>query len=181
MKKIYVLLFLSLILGGCSLLFRSTGPAPTSLVAGQTVQLDFPVKDREGNDLVLSDYKGKKIYINFWATWCGPCLREIPELEEVYQEYKDNEGYVFLSLTAPNDRDYGNTTADTDTGQILAKAEELGISYPVLFDYKNQAASQFGLAAFPTHIFINSDGKLSVAYIGQVQKEKLIELLEGME
>lgn len=45
----------------------------------------------------------EKVYINFWATWCGPCIREIPELEEVYQEYKDKDDFVFLSITSPND------------------------------------------------------------------------------
>ncbi|WP_029176173.1 TlpA family protein disulfide reductase [Streptococcus suis] len=170
------------ILTACSLL-PLVGPSSTesTLQANQPVTLDFSLKDKDGNDVNLADYKGKKIYINVWATWCGPCQREIPELEEVYQEYKDKEDYVFLSITSPKDAEFANTNpADVSKDEILEKASELGATYPVLFDTKVQAMTHFGIAAFPTHILINSDGTLKVSFAGQVQKDKLVELLEEM-
>lgn len=187
MKKTVVAFFCVLVsclaLSGCALLpLLSSKSSETALQVNQPVTLDFSIKDKDGNDVHLADYKGKKIYINVWATWCGPCLREIPELEEVYQEYKDKEDYVFLSITSPDDAEFGNTNpADVSKEEILAKAEELGVHYPVLFDSQNQAKDNFGLAAFPTHIFINSDGTLKLVFAGQVQKNKLVELLEEMQ
>ncbi|WP_105210286.1 TlpA family protein disulfide reductase [Streptococcus suis] len=171
------------VLTACSLLpLVSPSSTESTLQANQPVTLDFSLKDKDGNDVNLADYKGKKIYINVWATWCGPCQREIPELEEVYQEYKDKEDFVFLSITSPEDAEFENTNpADVSKAEILEKASELGATYPVLFDTKDQAMTQFGIAAFPTHILINSDGTLKVSFAGQVQKDKLVQLLEEMQ
>lgn len=187
MKKVLVLLvsFLAscFLLTGCALLpLFSSKSYESTLKPNQPVTLDFSIKDKDGNDVHLADYKGKKIYINVWATWCGPCLREIPELEEVYQEYKDREDYVFLSITSPNDEVFENENpADVSKDEILSETDKLGIHYPVLFDSKDQAATNFGLAAFPTHILINSDGTLSRSFAGQIQKDKLMELLEEVK
>ena len=63
----------------------------------------FTLLNQDNQPISLSDFKGKKVYINVWASWCGPCLREIPELEKVYQKVKAREDIVFLSITSPND------------------------------------------------------------------------------
>ncbi|HFU3939302.1 TPA: TlpA family protein disulfide reductase [Streptococcus suis] len=187
MKKllsiIACLLVSCFVLTACSLLpLVSPSSTESTLQANQPVTLDFSLKDKDGKDVNLADYKGKKIYINVWATYCGPCQREIPELEEVYQEYKDKEDYVFLSITSPKDAEFANTNpSDVSKDEILEKASELGATYPVLFDTKDQAMTHFGIAAFPTHILINSDGTLKVSFAGQVQKDKLVELLEEMQ
>ena len=188
MKKIFLLFLSSLILAGCSSVTNTTNSSSesssdsSSSTVSQSSALDFTVKDADDNDVNLADYQGKKVYINFWATWCGPCIREIPELEEVYQEYKDKDDFVFLSITSPNDAKFANTNpADESQKVILSKAKELGITYPVLFDTKDQAATKFALSAVPTHIFINSDGTLKQTFAGQIQKEQLIELLNGMK
>ncbi|MGQ7339521.1 TlpA family protein disulfide reductase [Streptococcus suis] len=187
MKKlvsiVVCLLVSCFVLTACSLLpLVSPSSTESTLQANQPVTLDFSLKDKDGKDVNLADYKGKKIYINVWATWCGPCQREIPELEEVYQEYKDKEDYVFLSITSPKDAEFANTNpADVSKDEILEKASELGATYPVLFDTKDQAMTHFGIPAFPTHILINSDGTLKVSFAGQVQKDKLVELLEEMQ
>ena len=188
MKKIFLLFLSSLILAGCSSVTNTTNFSSesssdsSSSTVSQSSALDFTVKDADGNDVNLADYQGKKVYINFWATWCGPCIREIPELEEVYQEYKDKDDFVFLSITSPNDAKFANSNpADESQAVILSTAEELGISYPVLFDTKDQAATKFALSAVPTHIFINSDGTLKQTFAGQIQKDYLIQLLDEME
>ena len=181
MKKIALLLLASSVLGGCSLLLPSTMKESQEAAVSQVVDAAVTVKDKDGMDVHLADYKGKKLYINVWASWCGPCMREIPELEEVYQLYKDKEDYVFLSLTSPNDALFGNSQPqDRSAEEILAVAKERGITYPVLFDSKDQAATHFALRAFPTHIFVNSDGTISKQFSGQIQKEQLIGQLEDL-
>ena len=188
MKKIIALFLSGFLLTACSSVSDTTTSSSesssdsSSSVISQSSVLNFTVKDVDGNDVNLADYQGKKVYINFWATWCGPCIREIPELEEVYQEYKDKDDYVFLSITSPNDAKFANANpVDESQEVILSKAKELGISYPVLFDTKDQAATKFALSAVPTHIFINSDGTLKQTFAGQIQKDYLIQLLDEME
>ena len=141
MKKIIALFLSGFLLTACSSVSDTTTSSSgsssdsSSSVISQSSVLNFTVKDVVGNDVNLADYHGKKVYINFWATWCGPCIREIPELEEVYQEYKDKDDFVFLSITSPNDAKFANANpADESQKVILSKANELGITYPVLFD-----------------------------------------------
>ena len=181
MKKTIFFLLLASSLGGCSLLLPSTMNQSQEVTVQQATDAAVTVKDKNGKDVHLADYKGKKLYINVWASWCGPCMREIPELEEVYQLYKDKEDYVFLSLTSPNDALFGNNQPQDKTAkEILAVAKEKGITYPVLFDSKDQAATHFALRAFPTHIFVNSDGTINKQFPGQIQKDLLIEQLESL-
>ena len=95
--------------------------------------------DKDGKTVKLSDFKGKKVYINMWASWCGPCMREIPELEKTYQKLKDNKDIVFLSMTSPNDSEFKNQSPqDKGKDVILNKAKELGVTYPVLFDVNDR-------------------------------------------
>ena len=110
--------------------------------------------DKDGNTVKLSDYKGKKVYINVWASWCGPCVREMPELEKAYQKLKDKEDVVFLSITSPSDDVFKNQSPqDKDKATILAKAKELGVTYPVLFDVNDRFLVNYTIRSFPTHIF----------------------------
>ena len=138
--------------------------------------------DKDGKEVKLSDFKGKKVYINVWASWCGPCLREIPELEKVYQKVKAKEDIVFLSITSPNDEVFKNQNpSDKSKDVILAKAKELNLTYPVLFDVNDRFLINYGIRSFPTHIFINSDGTIANRFPGSLTEEKLTEELGKMK
>lgn len=137
---------------------------------------DFSAMDKDGNTVKLSDYKGKKVYINVWASWCGPCVREMPELEKAYQKLKDKEDVVFLSITSPSDDVFKNQSPqDKDKATILAKAQELGVTYPVLFDVNDRFLVNYTIRSFPTHIFINSDGTVSNQISGALTESALEE------
>lgn len=143
---------------------------------------NFIVKDIDGNDVKLSDFKGKKIYINIWASWCGPCIREIPELEKVYQEIKNNEDIVFISITSPSDAAFENMNpADETKKVILDKANELGVTYPVLFDFQDKVFTKYSVRAFPTHIFINSDGTINAQIPGMMNEKTLSEHIKNLK
>lgn len=143
---------------------------------------DFSAMDKDGNTIKLSDFKGKKVYINVWASWCGPCIREIPELEETYKKLKDKEDVVFLSITSPNDETFKNQNpADKDKATILAKANELGVTYPVLFDVNDRFMVNYTIRSFPTHIFINSDGTIGNKVVGGLTGETLEQELEKLK
>ena len=135
---------------------------------------DFTAKDINGKEVKLSDFKGKKVYINVWASWCGPCKIEMPGLEKVYQKNKNNNDFVFLSITSPSDKEFKNSKpADQDKETILGLAEQKKITYPILFDVNDRFMINYSIRSFPTHIFVNSDGTLAEQAVGVMDESTL--------
>jgi len=192
MKKLSVLsatlLSSALILSACSSTSEkkeetNKQTATSSSNENKAIQAyDFTAMDKDGKTVKLSDFKGKKVYINMWASWCGPCMREIPELEKTYQKLKDNKDIVFLSMTSPNDSEFKNQSPQ-DKGKevILNKAKELGVTYPVLFDVNDRFIINYAIRSFPTHIFINSDGTIGNRIAGAVTEESLTKEIEKLK
>lgn len=192
MKKLTILsatlLSSALILSACSSTSdkkeepnKQTATSSTS--ENKAIQaFDFTAMDKDGKTVKLSDFKGKKVYINMWASWCGPCMREIPELEKTYQKLKDNKDIVFLSMTSPNDSEFKNQSPqDKGKDVILNKAKELGVTYPVLFDVNDRFIINYAIRSFPTHIFINSDGTIGNRIAGGVTEELLTKEIEKLK
>ena len=192
MKKLSVLsatlLSSALILSACASTFEKTEETNKQTTTSSTSEnkaiqaYDFTAMDKDGKTVKLSDFKGKKVYINMWASWCGPCMREIPELEKTYQKLKDNKDIVFLSMTSPNDSEFKNQSPQ-DKGKevILNKAKELGVTYPVLFDVNDRFIINYAIRSFPTHIFINSDGTIGNRIAGAVTEESLTKEIEKLK
>ena len=192
MKKLTILsatlLSSALILSACSSTSdkkeeTNKQTATSSTSENKAIQaFDFTAMDKDGKTVKLSDFKGKKVYINMWASWCGPCMREIPELEKTYQKLKDNKDIVFLSMTSPNDAEFKNQSPqDKGKDVILNKAKELGATYPVLFDVNDRFIINYAIRSFPTHILINSDGTFETRIAGAVTEESLTKELEKLK
>ena len=123
--------------------------------------LDLTMKDMNGADFKLADHKGKVILVNFWATWCPPCLVEIPEFEKVYAERKA-DGFVIL----------GVSTDDT-AEQLRAFASERKVTYPLLL-ITPQVEDAYGpLFGLPTSVLIARDGSVCKRHFGPMSKEQL--------
>ena len=192
MKKLTILsatlLSSALILSACSSTSdkkeeTNKQTATSSTSENKAIQaFDFTAMDKDGKTVKLSDFKGKKVYINMWASWCGPCMREIPELEKTYQKLKNNKDVVFLSMTSPNDSEFKNQSPqDKGKDVILNKAKELGVTYPVLFDINDRFIINYAIRSFPTHIFINSDGTIGNRITGAVTEESLTKEIEKLK
>lgn len=192
MKKLTILsatlLSSALILNACSSTSdkkeeTNKQTATSSTSENKAIQaFDFTAMDKDGKTVKLSDFKGKKVYINMWASWCGPCMREIPELEKTYQKLKNNKDVVFLSMTSPNDSEFKNQSPqDKGKDVILNKAKELGVTYPVLFDINDRFIINYAIRSFPTHIFINSDGTIGNRIAGGVTEELLTKEIEKLK
>ena len=192
MKKLTILsatlLSSALILSACSSTSdkkeeTNKQTATSSTSENKAIQaFDFTAMDKDGKTVKLSDFKGKKVYINMWASWCGPCMREIPELEKTYQKLKNNKDVVFLSMTSPNDSEFKNQSPqDKGKDVILNKAKELGVTYPVLFDVNDRFIINYAIRSFPTHIFINSDGTIRNRIAGGVTEELLTKEIEKLK
>jgi peroxiredoxin len=136
------------------------GGAPACKAEG-TANLDLTVKDMNGADFKLADQKGKVILLNFWATWCPPCLVEIPEFIKVYDE-KKSEGFMIL----------GVSTDDT-AEQLRAFAADKRVNYPLLMltpEVEDAYGPLFGL---PTSVLIARDGSVCKRHFGPLSKEQL--------
>lgn len=192
MKKLTILsatlLSSALILSACSSTSdkkeeTNKQTATSSTSENKAIQaFDFTAMDKDGKTVKLSDFKGEKVYINMWASWCGPCMREIPELEKTYQKLKNNKDIVFLSMTSPNDSEFKNQSPqDKGKDVILNKAKELGVTYPVLFDVNDRFIINYAIRSFPTHIFINSDGTIGNRIAGGVTEELLTKEIEKLK
>jgi len=115
----------------------------------------FTLPDLSGHEIHLSDFKGKVVLLNFWATWCGPCREEMPGMQNLWEKNKDN-GFVILAVAA----DRGNQE------QIEAFAQELTLTYPILLDPDGKVRNQYEVAALPMSYLIGRDGKISGRVMG---------------
>lgn len=156
-------LILSLCLSGCMLLQKEheivpIKPAPQPQVA------DFTALDAQGNEVALYDFIGKPIVLNFWATWCGPCMREMPEFQQAYLDYQDQVQFVMVNMT--------DGAYETVEG-VQAFLQEQGYTFPVLFDTQAQAATVYQVYSIPTTCFISADGQLVSRKVGTLSAQAL--------
>lgn len=136
--------------------------------------LDFNLYDQYGKEHKLSDYKGKTIFLNFWATWCPPCRQEMPYIEELYKEYnKNNNDIVILGISSPNLGREGNKE------YIEEFLKEEGYTFPVLFDEGGSLVYQYGINAFPSTFIIDKKGDIMQYVPGVMDKENMKQLIES--
>ena len=132
---------------------------------------DFTATDADGNEVKLSDYFGKPIVLNFWASWCGYCLQEMPDFEEIY---KENPDVQFLMVNA--------TSSQSETAENAKKViSENGYTFPVIYDTKGEAANVYNISSLPITYFIDENGNLVTYGLGRLDKasvEKGIELIK---
>src|SRR4051812_47745458 len=127
---------------------------------GEPAKLDLTLKDMHGASVRLADYKGQVIVLNFWATWCGPCQLEIPELVETYTKYKD-KGVVVLGVSI-----------DDSAETLRAYAPQKKMTYPVLLMQDDVDEAYGPILGVPITFFIGRDGRISRKHFGPVTKEQ---------
>ena len=125
---------------------------------------NFTLKDQFGQEHTISEYKGKVIFLNFWATWCGPCQHEIPYIQKMYEKYKDE--VVFLGVTNEYE------------GDVLSFVEENNMTYPTLMDESGEVFRRYGIRSFPTTFMIDVDGNVYGAVHGSVNEEMIEKMIE---
>lgn len=110
---------------------------------------DFTVLDENGNAVKLSDFRGKPVVLNFWATWCGYCIREMPDFNTAYSKYPEIQ---FLMV---------NATSNSDTVEKAKKAKaDNGYNFDIFFDTAGEAVNAYNVTGFPTTYFISAEGEL---------------------
>lgn len=132
--------------------------------------IDFTLKDQYGNTHTLSDYKGKTVFLNFWATWCSPCRAEMPDIQKLYEEFQQ-EDVVILGVAAPN---LGREKSEEGIKGFL---EENGYTYPVVMDTEAEAFQAYGINSFPTTFMIDKDGNVFGYIPGQLSEEIMRDII----
>ena len=121
---------------------------------------DFTLTDQFGNVHTLSEYKGKTIFLNFWATWCGPCRMEMPYIQKVYEDYGSNNGdVIILGVANPKTEAHPNNSDGTQE-EIESFLTENGYTYPVAMDLDGSVFAAYGIQAFPTTFMIDKNGNV---------------------
>lgn len=142
--------------------------------SGLTPAIDFTLTDQYGNTHKLSDYKGKTVFLNFWATWCSPCRAEMPDIQKLYEsaETEGEDALVVLGVAAPN---LGNEKSEEE---IKAFLEENGYTYPVLMDTTGEVFMSYGVNAFPTTFMITREGEVFGYASGQLNEATMKSIVE---
>lgn len=139
---------------------------------------DFTLTDQFGETHTLSDYQGKTVFLNFWATWCGPCRQEMPDIQSLYEKYGENkEDLIILGISNPVSEDYPNSS-DVSQEEIVQFLEDNGYSYPVVMDYSGDMFRQYGISAFPTTFMIDKEGNVFGYVTGGLTLEMMESIIE---
>ena len=169
-KLIVTLLSLVILIGGGMLLYRNLQGSVdlNTLTPAETVNAnaapDFTVTDAEGNEVKLSDFRGKGVVVNFWASWCGPCKMEMPHFQEAYEAY--GEEIVFLMINM--------ATAFGDTREAAeAVLTEGGYTFPVYYDTSAECAYGYGVTGIPMTFFIDKEGNIVSEKTGMLSNADL--------
>ena len=143
-----------------------------------TPAIDFTLVDQYGNEHTLSDYKGKVVFLNFWATWCPPCREEMPDIEAMYQEYNQNqEDVIFLGVANPKSEKNPNTR-EVEKDGVIEFLEENNLTFPVLFDETGEVFNEYAISALPTTFMIDKNGNIYGYAPGMLTKDIMKNIIQ---
>jgi peroxiredoxin len=124
---------------------------------------DFRLTDLEGKQQSLSQYRGKIVLLNFWATWCKPCTTEMPAMQTAYDKLRD-KGFVVLAVNELE-----------DDARVREHIKQYGHTFPVLMDRDNKVANQFGVFGLPVSVFVDQEGRVQEYLKGGLLTEQKID------
>ena len=143
----------SLLLAGACAALGALSALPAGAAGTNAPAPDFVLDSNTGKPIKLSSLKGQVVMINFWATWCGPCRKEMPLLDSIYKQYKD-KGFTLLGVNVEPDPKMAN--------DWLKKTP---VSFPVLYDVKSDVSSLYKVTGMPTTVFIDKKGNVRVVHV----------------
>jgi cytochrome c biogenesis protein CcmG/thiol:disulfide interchange protein DsbE len=165
-RRIFYVLILTAGLAWISLSAGGAGNSTTDTSAPQKGFLapDFTLKATDGKTYTLSELRGQAVIINLWATWCPPCRAEMPAIQKLYDEYKD-QGLVVLAV---------NSTVQDDATAIAPFIAQYGLTFPILLDENGDVTRAYQLRSLPSSYFIGRDGVIHEVVIGGPMAEALL-------
>jgi peroxiredoxin len=137
---------------GALLAAASLAAVPAIAPAGAAP--DFTLRTMDGPNVRLQEQRGRVVMVNFWATWCGPCRQEMPQLNRLYEKYRAS-GFVLLGVNV-----------DDDARKAAEVAAKLGVKFPVLLDTDKAVSKRYDLATMPSTVIIDRDGTVRYVHRG---------------
>lgn len=125
---------------------------------------DFSLQTLEGETVSLSELRGQAVLVNLWATWCPPCRAEMPAIQKLYDEYKD-QGFMVLAV---------NMTYQDNPQSVLPFTRENNLTFPILLEETGEMARKYELRSLPSSFFVNRDGIIQEVVIGGPMSEALL-------
>ena len=171
-KLLVIMLAAVFLLGACA--GDSTSSTKAAAKNEGTIAPSFELVDTKGDTYNLADYKGKKVYVKFWASWCSICLAGLEELNTLAGEEQD---FVVLSIVSPN----FNNEKKRDAFIKWFNGAEGTSNIKVLLDEDGAIAKQYNIRAYPTSSYIGSDGKLIQTLPGHVSNPQIIEKFKSIQ
>ncbi|WP_130860286.1 redoxin domain-containing protein [Gracilibacillus phocaeensis] len=148
---------------------ETTASEPTVGLEVGNLAPDFQLATLSGETVALSDYRGSKVMLNFWATWCPPCRVEMPDMEKFHQDTEIEILAVNLTETEPN------------TKQVQQFVNEYGLSFPILLDEVIEVANTYAIQPIPTSFMIDSEGIIQFKTFGPLTYDQMVAEMEGMD
>ncbi|WP_066186128.1 redoxin domain-containing protein [Gracilibacillus timonensis] len=148
---------------------ETTASEPTVGLEVGNLAPDFQLATLSGETVALSDYRGSKVMLNFWATWCPPCRVEMPDMEKFHQDTEIEILAVNLTETEPN------------TEQVQQFVNEYGLSFPILLDEVIEVANTYAIQPIPTSFMIDSEGIIQFKTFGPLTYNQMVAEMEGMD
>ena len=168
-KNQRIILYILILIAGASWIILSantTNAAIDKISAPQAgfAAPDFTLKTPDGEEYTLSKLKGNAVLVNLWATWCPPCRAEMPTIEKIYQEYKD-QGLVVLAV---------DMTYQDDPAKVAPFVQKYGLTFPILLEETGNVGALYQLRSIPSSYFINRAGIIQEVVIGGPMSEALL-------
>jgi thiol-disulfide isomerase/thioredoxin len=129
---------------------------------------DFTLDDLSGNKVTLSSLIGKKVFLNFWATWCAPCVREMPEMEAIHN--MNMEDLVIVAVNSGESK-----------SKVQNFVDKNGFGFKILLDQSGSVSSKYKITGIPKSIFINSKGYIVDEHVGSMSKEQMEEYIKKLD
>ncbi len=149
--------------------FYSNFIADHSVARAGNDAINFAVVDLEGERIELEDYKGKGVFLNFWGTYCPPCVEEMPVMEDLYREYKE-QGVEIIAVNA------------NETDVVVKQfANRLNLTFPIAIDKGRQIIDAYGIRPLPTTILIDEHGEIVKVHTGGMREAQVREFLEQIK
>src|SRR5271167_1680106 len=184
MKKVAIIVFTVLFLVGLTIYMDRATRLP--LKPGVTMEVSTPVskpapeiklKDLDGKDVALADLKGKVVFVNFWATWCGPCQEEIPSLIDMQNKYA-GKGFTVVGI-AMDDEGKSVVAPFVAKERFAVNGQQLPMSYPILIGTDDASNKFGGILGFPTSFLISRDGKQVLRFQGLKSYDEIAQAIES--
>ncbi len=154
MSRLVLLIVISVLVGGAVYIYTNLPTEASSVVAGDAAP-DFQLEDTKGNQVSLSALRGKVVLVNFWATWCPPCIKEMPSMERL-NEVMAGDDFVMLAIN----------TEENGRNVVPAFLEKTPHAFPILYDDQGVVQKRYGVFKFPESFIVGKDGIVAEKIIG---------------